>query len=115
MKDATEEDEKIEEGKMASEVAPLTAIDIRVEQIEPPLGVVGEVLQGDDTGAASPVGNSSESTEVGSSNGSNKKGKTVDRKTAADNEAQKTKGQGLAGKINVLMAADVEAVIEGER
>ncbi|WVQ74599.1 hypothetical protein IAR50_004200 [Cryptococcus sp. DSM 104548] len=37
----------------------------------------------------------------------------TDRKAAADAEAKKSKGQGLAGKINVLMAADIEAVCEG--
>ncbi|WVQ88009.1 hypothetical protein IAS59_001740 [Cryptococcus gattii] len=49
---------------------------------------------------------------VGSVSDSNKDA-AVDRKAAADEEARKSKGQGLAGKINVLMAADIESVIEG--
>ncbi|OWT36272.1 ATP-binding cassette transporter [Cryptococcus neoformans] len=55
---------------------------------------------------------STDATEVGSANGSDKDA-AVDRKAAADEEARKSKGQGLAGKINVLMAADIESVIEG--
>lgn len=49
------------------------------------------------------------STEVGSSDG----GKPVDPKAAAEKEASKSNGQGIVGKINVLMAADVESVVEG--
>ncbi|ADV20810.1 ATP-binding cassette (ABC) transporter, putative [Cryptococcus gattii WM276] len=55
---------------------------------------------------------STDATEVGSVSDSNKDA-AVDRKAAADEEARKSKGQGLAGKINVLMAADIESVIEG--
>lgn len=53
-----------------------------------------------------------DATEIGSVSDSNKDA-AVDRKAAADEEARKSKGQGLAGKINVLMAADIESVIEG--
>lgn len=55
---------------------------------------------------------SGSTTEVASSDGSN--GKDGSKKAAADKEAAKNKGQGLAGKINVLISTDVESVIEGE-
>ncbi|WWC60298.1 uncharacterized protein I303_102867 [Kwoniella dejecticola CBS 10117] len=83
-----------------------TGPEIRIEDLtEPAPGGTEAVLSGDGP-------ESNENTEVGSSNGSNK-GKKDDKEAAADEEAKKTKGQGLAGKINVLMAADVESVLEG--
>ena len=116
MKDATEEGAKKEEEEHGAEVAPLTATEISVEEVhDSPQDTPVEVLLGHDvTGNASPTGDSSESTAVDGSTGSSKRGKSVNRKPAADAEAQKTNGQGLAGKINVLIAADVEAVLEGE-
>ncbi len=53
------------------------------------------------------------STEVGGTDTG--KGKENDGQITANVESNKNKGQGLAGRINVLMAADVESVIEGKR
>jgi len=116
MKDSMEEDEKKAEEKRDGHAAALSDIEIRVEEVtDHAESGPDDTLIGDGTWALSPNAESSDSSEVGSSNGSNKKGKSVDKKAAADEEAKKTKGQGLAGKINVLMAADVEAVLEGQR
>ena len=106
MKDGTEETEKTEE-----EPIHPALIDINVEEVEP---APGKPI----TAPAEPTTidehpDSPESTEVGSSQGS-KKGKAVDRKAEADKELDDAKGQGVAGKINVLIAADVSAVVEGE-
>ncbi|WWC87878.1 uncharacterized protein L201_002776 [Kwoniella dendrophila CBS 6074] len=98
MKDAVEDTKE--------EIPKNGAPEIRVEDTtEPGPGGIEAVLVGDGP-------ESSENTEVGSSNGSNKD-KKDDKEAAADEEAKKTQGQGLAGKINVLMAADVESVLEG--
>ncbi|WVQ93407.1 hypothetical protein IAU59_000477 [Kwoniella sp. CBS 9459] len=98
MKDAIEETKKDE-----LEILPP---EIRIEEvIEAGPGNAEAVIGGDGPESA-------DATEVGSADGSNKD-KTTDKQAAADEEAKKTKGQGLAGKINVLMAADVESVIEG--
>nr|XP_031862945.1 uncharacterized protein CI109_001420 [Kwoniella shandongensis]KAA5530017.1 hypothetical protein CI109_001420 [Kwoniella shandongensis] len=69
-----------------------------------PTGNLGDVIP-----------DSGDSTEVGSSTGSNqdKNQQFRSRKAAADEEAKKAKGQGLAGKINVLMASDIDAILEG--
>lgn len=48
-------------------------------------------------------------TEVGSSSGSNKAKK--DNAARAEEEASKSSGQGLAGKINVLISSDVESIL----
>ncbi|WVF65767.1 hypothetical protein IAT40_000501 [Kwoniella sp. CBS 6097] len=69
---------------------------------------IEEVVEAGPGNAEAVIEEGSESaTEVGSADGAK------DKQAAADEEAKKTKGQGLAGKINVLMAADVESVIEG--
>ncbi|WVR03866.1 hypothetical protein IAU60_000864 [Kwoniella sp. DSM 27419] len=97
MKDAIEEETKPERA--------IDAPEIRIE----------EVLEPTTGGAEAAIGEgfeSADATEIGSANGSNKD-KPNDKQAAADDEAKKSKGQGIAGKINVLMAADVEAVIEG--
>ncbi|KAK8861564.1 hypothetical protein IAR55_002386 [Kwoniella newhampshirensis] len=105
MKDSVddEDEEKPETIKDA-----LPAINVE-EVVDLPPGVPTENLVNTD--------DSNDSTEVGSSSGSNQdknaEQQAVDRKAAADDEANKTKGQGLAGKINVLMASDIESVIEG--
>jgi Mg-chelatase subunit ChlI len=48
-------------------------------------------------------------TEVGSSSGSSKAKK--DNAAKAEEEAAKSSGQGLAGKINVLISSDVESIL----
>ena len=103
MKDSTEEDEKSE----AKEEAEMTsAIDIRIEEvIDPTDGPLVNLVHEDVNGDVETPQGSSESTEVG---------KTPSNGAAAEQEAQNPKGHGLAGKINVLMAADVESVLEGE-
>jgi hypothetical protein len=53
--------------------------------------------------------NDSSDTEVGSSNDSNKAKK--DTAARAEEEAAKSSGQGLAGKINVLISSDVESIL----
>ena len=52
------------------------------------------------------------STEVGTAEMT--KGKETDKQIEAEKEAAKSGGQGLAGRINVLMSADIESVVEGE-
>ena len=69
-------------------------------------------LELDNAAHSNGLSESNDSTEVGSSEGS-RKGKAVDRKAQADKEAEQAKSQGIAGKINVLIAADVPAVLEG--
>ncbi|ORY22510.1 hypothetical protein BCR39DRAFT_551500 [Naematelia encephala] len=110
-----EEDSPREEG--APEVAlPL----ITVQDVQDHLPGQPDMLQSisENDVAAQTTGSdengtgSGSSTEVDSTSGS-KKGKTPAQKAAAEEEAQKAKGQALAGKINVLMAADVESVLEG--
>ncbi|WVQ64901.1 uncharacterized protein L199_003070 [Kwoniella botswanensis] len=96
MKDAIE-DEKNEESPAAG------APEIRIEDVTQPAPGATEALLGAEAAT-------NDDTEVGSSNGTVKKD---DKEAAADAEAKKAKGQGLAGKINVLMAADVESVLEG--
>lgn len=90
MRDSTEDEEEKKDDETAA--GPL----INVEDVD---GNANESSNG-------------ESTEVASSDGG--KGKEVDKKAAADKEAAQAKGQGLAGRINVLMAADVESVVEGQ-
>ena len=117
MKESTEEDETMYEGKKDRNPARVVDITIQVEEIsDSRSNTPEEAGRSDGSGESSPggLGESSQSTAVGGSLTSNNKGKSRDRKAEADDEAQKTKGQGLAGKINVLMAADVEAVLEGE-
>lgn len=114
MKDSTEEHSKPEEEKKDDKRVSL--IDIHVEEVMDQAPIASnDLVHGDDVGIVPVEDNSEspESTEVGSSTGSNK-GKGKDRKAGAEEQAQQTKGTGLAGKINVLMAADVEAVLEGE-
>nr|XP_019050369.1 ATP-binding cassette transporter [Kwoniella bestiolae CBS 10118]OCF29299.1 ATP-binding cassette transporter [Kwoniella bestiolae CBS 10118] len=96
MKDAIEDEKK-------EETTANGAPEIRIEDVTEPAPGGTEALLGDDVAT-------NDDTEVGSSNGTNKKD---DKEAAADAEAKKAKGQGLAGKINVLMAADVESVLEG--
>lgn len=88
MRDTAEDEEKKEE--QANDSSPR----INVEDV-------------DETAESS----NGETTEVASSDGG--KGKSANKKEAADKEAAQAKGQGLAGRINVLMAADVESVVEG--
>lgn len=83
MKDSTEEDET-----PVSEIIP----DIIVEAVED--GHVGA--------------SSSETTEVGSATSSNKAVHAKTNVAKADAEATKTNGQGLAGRINVLISSDIE-------
>jgi hypothetical protein len=92
--------------------APLITIDEPTEPVTGPAATqlaltanTGNEPGGD--GELSPDG-----TEVGSSEGS-KKGKAVDKGEKAEGESDGSKGQGLAGKINVLIAADVESIVEG--
>lgn len=60
--------------------------------------VVGDMEDGAD----------SSETEAGSSTGSKQK---KDKAARAEEEAAKTSGQGLAGKINVLISSDVESIL----
>jgi ABC-type multidrug transport system fused ATPase/permease subunit len=53
----------------------------------------------------------SSDTEVGSSNGSGTKTNKKDNVAKAEEEAAKSNGQGLAGKINVLISSDVESIL----
>ena len=94
MRDSTEDAEDKEEDATGGD-GPV----INVEEVD------GAEINGTAT-------SSNGSTEVGS--GDVTKGKETDKQIAAEKEAAKTNGQGLAGRINVLMAADVESVIEGE-
>jgi len=83
------------------------------EVAQDPADAPGPVISVENVDAASNGENeSSSSTEVGSSDGG--KGKDSTKKEAADKEAAKNKGQGIAGKINVLIATDVESIVEGE-
>jgi ABC-type multidrug transport system fused ATPase/permease subunit len=54
------------------------------------------------------VEDDSSETEAGSSTGSKMK---KDKAARADEEASKSNGQGLAGKINVLISSDVESIL----
>lgn len=78
------------------------------EVVQEPVDAPGPIISVENVDAAE----SSSSTEVGSSDGG--KGKDNSKQAAADEEAAKNKGQGLAGKINVLISTDVESVIEGK-
>lgn len=62
--------------------------------------------------AAAENGDSSD-TEVGSSNGSGSGSKPAKKDNAAkaEEEAAKSNGQGLAGRINVLISSDVESIL----
>lgn len=94
MKDATEEPE--------TEDPAVTA--------GPSMVVEGPLINVEDVDAAAPTGGtSSDSTEVGSDSGKAKDNK----KASANAEAEKASGQGLSGRINTLIAADVESVVEG--
>jgi hypothetical protein len=94
MKDATEEPEK-EEPAVSSGPVMVTG---------------GPLINVEDVDAAAPVGGGSNgATEVGSDSGKAKENK----KAAANSEAEKTSGQGLSGRINTLIAADVESIVEG--
>jgi hypothetical protein len=84
MKDSTEE----EEAPVSNEIPT-----IHVESAED--GTAGTL--------------SSEGTEVGSATSSNKAVNAKTNAARADAEASKTNGQGLAGRINVLISSDVES------
>ncbi|KAK4688391.1 hypothetical protein P7C73_g1726, partial [Tremellales sp. Uapishka_1] len=91
-----------------------TEDETKAEIAEGPTIVVEEVLEHTPVVLVEGGADSSDSTEVASSAGSSKdKDKKADQKAAADLEAKKAKSQGIAGKINVLMAADLENVING--
>ncbi|WVQ74585.1 hypothetical protein IAR50_004186 [Cryptococcus sp. DSM 104548] len=106
-----EREKEVEEITNEEEGGPLVTVE---EIVDHAPGAPEELIHRDDseTEGETTVAPSTEATEVGSSTESDKD-KAASRKAAADAEAQKTKGQGLAGKINVLMSADIESVIEG--
>ncbi|WVQ79115.1 hypothetical protein IAT38_001210 [Cryptococcus sp. DSM 104549] len=123
MKDVVDDErvkaEQDEEAAAAAADAPLITVE---EIIDHAPGAPEELRDGSEAGtegtssspsAAGKAPASGETTEVGSANGSDKDKATTDRKAAADKEANKAKGQGLAGKINVLMASDIESITEG--
>ncbi|EIW66578.1 hypothetical protein TREMEDRAFT_65446 [Tremella mesenterica DSM 1558] len=107
MKDTTEE--KTEEIQSSP---PIITIEGVVQDVP---GTPGSSQNGN--GPNSTAEESIDATEIGSASDSNKGKKAetaaANAKEAADVEAQKSKGQGLAGKINVLMAADVDSVLNG--
>ena len=115
MKDATKEEEK------TSEDIPTQPARIEINIQEPvedaPLNPDG-LRRGDNVETEAETSESLDTTEVASSEGSqgSRKGKSVakDRQAQTDKEMNESKGQGIAGKINVLMAADIAAVGEGE-
>ena len=115
MKDTTEDDDTTNDDTKSnsglSGEAPLITVE---EVIDAAPAAPEDLVHGDPAddgnGKASSTG-SGESTEVGSSGGM--KDKDTGNHAMADKEADKVSGQGLAGKINVLMAADVESVLEG--
>jgi ABC-type multidrug transport system fused ATPase/permease subunit len=57
--------------------------------------------------------NDASSTDVGSSTGPEQAKK--DNAARAEEEASKSSGQGLAGRINVLISSDVESILGGFR
>lgn len=105
MKDSTGDEDKTGEKVQAGPPVPA----INVEAVGPAGEVAQEAMAIDGQNTGDGVEGSPETTEVGSQNGSSK-GK------AAATEPAKVPGapqQGLAGKINVLMAADIESLVEG--
>ena len=106
-----------EEDKQDVDVVAATPL-IRIEEVvDTPAGVTEGLLM-ETTDIDSPdrgveamdkSGPASEATEVSSASS---KGKADDPKPA-ETTGEKPSGQGLAGKINVLMAADVESILEG--
>ncbi|TYJ59220.1 hypothetical protein B9479_000209 [Cryptococcus floricola] len=113
MKDQVDDDREKEVEEIDNEEAVVPVVTVE-EIVDHAPGAPEELLHRADseTEGETAVAPSTEATEVGSSAGSDKD-KATSRKAAADAEAQKTKGQGLAGKINVLMAADIDALTEG--
>ncbi|WVO13290.1 hypothetical protein L204_100903 [Cryptococcus depauperatus] len=121
MKDQIDDDREkaVKEMEQGEGSAPLIIVE---EVIDHAPGAPAELIHRSDSNTEADdstsndqvksVPQSGEVTEVGSAAGSSKD-KAAERKAAADEEAKKSKGQGLAGKINVLMAADIESVIEG--
>lgn len=69
----------------------------------------GPVVNVDDTDAPQDHGDGSD-TEVGSS-GSGSQQNKKDNAARAEEEAAKSNGQGLAGRINVLISSDVESIL----
>ncbi|ODO04635.1 hypothetical protein I350_05244 [Cryptococcus amylolentus CBS 6273] len=94
MKDQVD-DEKEEEEEVKESAGPLITVEEVDHAPDAPRGLIAAEAE--------------TATPAESGTGKDK----TDRKAAADAEAKKSKGQGLAGKINVLMAADIEAVGEG--
>ena len=116
MKDSTEE----EEAKTDDVPTQPARIEINVQEpIEDAPLKADNQRRGDNVETEGEVSDSQDTTEVASSEGSqaSRKGKSVakDRKAETDKEMNEAKGQGIAGKINVLMSADIAAVGEGER
>ena len=96
MKDSTEEPEKEE-----------PAVSAGPSMVVPG----GPLINVEDVDAAAPVGGvSNDSTEVGSSTSDAK----ANKKGAANPATEQASGQGLSGRINTLIGADVESVVEGK-
>ncbi|KAL7418721.1 hypothetical protein Q5752_006404 [Cryptotrichosporon argae] len=108
MKDAPAEED---EAKGIPDDTPLIRIE---EAIDHAPGAPAELLEESDMSGNGHGGiPDSEATEVGSAETDSNKNGNADGKKRADTEANKQKGQGLAGRINVLMAADIESLVEG--
>lgn len=114
MKDSTEDEEKKSDETGADDsngTAPLITVEEVIDHAPGAPEDLAEEVRVQEAGLRHSEGNgsNSEATEVGSASGS----KEQDAKAKAS-EKDASSGQGIAGKINVLMAADVEAVVEGE-
>ncbi|ORX36515.1 hypothetical protein BD324DRAFT_651753 [Kockovaella imperatae] len=106
MRESTEKEEK-EEPKPINPAL----IDITVEDIENAPGK--PLLPSAPEPTVVESENGTDDTEVGSSSQASNKGKIADKKAESQDGSEEGTGQGIAGKINVLIAADVSAVVEG--
>lgn len=100
MKDATAEDENKEDKAPANHLVPAITVEAATDSANGPAGEVAQEAM------AQEGINGDKSDLAAEANGSGKKAAVEPKDVAAPQ-------QGLAGKINVLMAADVESITEG--
>lgn len=118
MKDSTDDEEKKSDESGADDsngTAPLITVEEVIDHAPGAPEDLAEEVRAEEAPAglrhSEGNGSNSEATDIGSASGS----KEQDAKAkAAEGAKDASSGQGIAGKINVLMAADVEAVVEGE-
>jgi hypothetical protein len=117
MKDSTDDEEKKSDESGADDsngTAPLITVEEVIVHAPGAPQDLAEEVRAEEAEAglrhSEANGSNSEATEIGSASGS----KEQDAKAKAEGAKDASSGQGIAGKINVLMAADVEAVVEGQ-